>query len=131
MPVRFPLEAQAARHAKRRIGLGVTGLADALAMIGLRYGSPEAGTDRDLDAQDRQRRLSRLGDLAKEKGSVPAFDAAEVRSHLAPCRRWTKACRRHRGTWHAQRAPDLDRADRHDQPLCRQRVLRDRAHFRL
>ena len=28
--------------AKRRIGLGVTGLADALAMCGLVYGSPEA-----------------------------------------------------------------------------------------
>ncbi|MCA1775551.1 MAG: adenosylcobalamin-dependent ribonucleoside-diphosphate reductase [Loktanella sp.] len=39
----FPLEAQAeeARN-KRRIGLGVTGLADALLMLGLRYGSEEA-----------------------------------------------------------------------------------------
>uniref|UniRef100_UPI003F6C32E4 adenosylcobalamin-dependent ribonucleoside-diphosphate reductase n=1 Tax=Marivita sp. TaxID=2003365 RepID=UPI003F6C32E4 len=40
---RFPLEAQRAEaHAKRRIGLGVTGLADALLMLGLRYGSDEA-----------------------------------------------------------------------------------------
>jgi ribonucleoside-diphosphate reductase alpha chain len=40
---RFPLEAQAAEaRAKRRIGLGVTGLADALAMMGLRYGSADA-----------------------------------------------------------------------------------------
>ena len=39
----FPLEAQAleARN-KRRIGLGVTGLADALLMLGLRYGSEAA-----------------------------------------------------------------------------------------
>jgi ribonucleoside-diphosphate reductase alpha chain len=33
---------RAEAQAKRRIGLGVTGLADALAMVGLRYGSPEA-----------------------------------------------------------------------------------------
>ncbi|HKG75179.1 MAG TPA: adenosylcobalamin-dependent ribonucleoside-diphosphate reductase, partial [Aestuariivirgaceae bacterium] len=40
---RFPLEAQKQEaFAKRRIGLGLTGLADALAMIGLRYGSVEA-----------------------------------------------------------------------------------------
>ncbi len=42
---KFPLPAQAeeARN-KRRIGLGVTGLADALLMLGLRYGSEEAAT---------------------------------------------------------------------------------------
>ena len=38
---RFPLEEQRREAlAKRRIGLGITGLADALIMIGLRYGSP-------------------------------------------------------------------------------------------
>jgi len=40
---RFPLpEQQAEAQAKRRIGLGVTGLADALLMVGQRYGSEEA-----------------------------------------------------------------------------------------
>ena len=40
---RFPLEAQAREAAaKRRIGLGVTGLANALMMMGVRYGSNEA-----------------------------------------------------------------------------------------
>ena len=39
----YPLEEQAHEaRAKRRIGLGVTGLADALAMLGLRYGSEDA-----------------------------------------------------------------------------------------
>ncbi len=39
----YPLEAQKREaHAKRRIGLGLTGLADGLAMTGLRYGSPDA-----------------------------------------------------------------------------------------
>ena len=43
---RFPLEAQAQEAAaKRRIGLGVTGLADALLMLGLRYGSEQAFVD--------------------------------------------------------------------------------------
>ena len=40
---RFPLEAQAQEaRAKRRIGLGVTGLADALIFCRVRYGSPES-----------------------------------------------------------------------------------------
>src|ERR1700723_3126793 len=40
---RFPLEAQAQEAiAKRRVGLGVTGLADALILCGVRYGSAKA-----------------------------------------------------------------------------------------
>jgi len=39
----WPLEKQRAEaHAKRRIGLGFTGLGDALVMLGLRYDTPEA-----------------------------------------------------------------------------------------
>jgi ribonucleoside-diphosphate reductase alpha chain len=76
---RFPLEAQAREaHAKRRIGLGVTGLADALAMVGLRYGSPEAA-ERTGDwmavIANAAYRASAL--IAKEKGSFPLYDAAE------------------------------------------------------
>ena len=44
---RFPLEEQRREaQAKRRIGLGVIGLADALLMVGLRYGSEEAASHR-------------------------------------------------------------------------------------
>ena len=74
---RFPLEAQAqeARN-KRRIGLGVTGLADALLMVGLRYGSDAgaAQTEAWLHAIARAAYLASV-DLAKEKGAFPLFDA--------------------------------------------------------
>ncbi|MBT0959393.1 adenosylcobalamin-dependent ribonucleoside-diphosphate reductase [Alphaproteobacteria bacterium KMM 3653] len=74
---RFPLEAQAREaEAKRRIGLGVTGLADALLMVGVRYGSDEAAalTDKWLGAIARAAYLASV-DLAKEKGAFPLFDA--------------------------------------------------------
>ncbi|MEO0820528.1 MAG: adenosylcobalamin-dependent ribonucleoside-diphosphate reductase [Pseudomonadota bacterium] len=74
---RFPLEAQAREaEAKRRIGLGVTGLADALLMTGLRYGSAEAvaAAGRWLCAiRDAAYRAS--VEIAREKGPFPLFDA--------------------------------------------------------
>ena len=74
---RFPLDAQAKEaKAKRRIGLGVTGLADALLMVGLRYGSDEAVSQLDhwMSAIARAAYLASV-DLAKEKGTFPLFDA--------------------------------------------------------
>ncbi|SER80484.1 ribonucleoside-diphosphate reductase class II [Tranquillimonas rosea] len=74
---RFPLEPQAREAAaKRRIGLGVTGLADALAMVGLRYGSDEAATQTEAWMK-RIARASYLAstEIAKEKGPFPLFDA--------------------------------------------------------
>jgi len=73
---RFPLAAQAAQARNiRRIGLGITGLADALVMLGLRY---------DCDAGRQQavaimRTISHAAyaastELAKEKGAFPLFD---------------------------------------------------------
>ena len=72
----FPLEQQ--RHealAKRRIGLGMTGLADALMMVGLRYGS-HAAAER---AGEWARQISRAAytasaQLAGEKGAFPLYD---------------------------------------------------------
>ena len=74
---RFPLEAQRQEAlAKRRIGLGVTGLADALLMLGLRYGSEEAAarTGAWMHAIARSAYLA-SADLAREKGPFPLFDA--------------------------------------------------------
>ncbi len=73
----FPLleQAQEAKN-KRRIGLGVTGLADALLMTGLEYGTDEAAakTDEWLHAIARASYLASV-ELAKEKGAFPLFDA--------------------------------------------------------
>ena len=74
---RFPLEAQRREaEAKRRIGLGVTGLADALLMVGLRYGSEEAAaqTETWMHQIARAAYLASV-ELAKEKGAFPLFDA--------------------------------------------------------
>lgn len=73
---RFPLEQQAHEaQAKRRIGLGITGLADALIMVGARYGS--AASIRLIESW--MKRLQRVAyltsvELAKEKGAFPLFD---------------------------------------------------------
>lgn len=74
---RFPLPQQKAEaEAKRRIGLGVTGLADALLMLGKRYGSEEAAnqTEEWLKAIANASYLA-SAKLAKEKGSFPLYDA--------------------------------------------------------
>uniref|UniRef100_UPI0035B37D2D adenosylcobalamin-dependent ribonucleoside-diphosphate reductase n=1 Tax=Tabrizicola sp. TaxID=2005166 RepID=UPI0035B37D2D len=74
---RFPLPQQAQEaQAKRRIGLGVTGLADALLMVGLRYGSEEAAkvTEQWMHAIARAAYLASV-DLAQEKGAFPLFEA--------------------------------------------------------
>ncbi|MEM6905607.1 MAG: adenosylcobalamin-dependent ribonucleoside-diphosphate reductase, partial [Pseudomonadota bacterium] len=74
---RFPLEAQAQEAgAKRRIGLGVTGLADALMMVGLRYGDDRAAaqTKEWLAAIERAAYGASV-ELAREKGAFPLFDA--------------------------------------------------------
>jgi ribonucleoside-diphosphate reductase alpha chain len=72
----FPLEPQRREaEAKRRIGLGMTGLADALMMCGERYGSPSAASL----AADWARQVNRAAyitsaNLAAEKGAFPLFD---------------------------------------------------------
>jgi len=75
---RFPLEEQQAEaKAKRRIGLGVTGLADALIMCRVRYGSEAAVrlTETWMRRLERQAYLASV-EIAKEKGPFPLFEAA-------------------------------------------------------
>jgi ribonucleoside-diphosphate reductase alpha chain len=73
----YPLEAQRREaRAKRRIGLGLTGLADALIFLGLRYGSPRAVTIAESWMAHVQRAAYLASaELASEKGSFPLFDA--------------------------------------------------------
>ncbi|WP_166039033.1 adenosylcobalamin-dependent ribonucleoside-diphosphate reductase [Sphingosinicella sp. YJ22] len=83
---RYPLPQQEAEaKAKRRIGLGITGLADALLFCGAAYGSPAAVelTRRWLEIIKREayRASARL---AAEKGPFPLYDAAMLdRPNLA------------------------------------------------
>jgi len=73
---RYPLEAQEAEaKAKRRIGLGVTGLADALVFCGVRYGTEAAAdlTRRWLGVIKREAYRA-SAELAGEKGAFPLYD---------------------------------------------------------
>ncbi len=73
---RYPLpEQEREAKAKRRIGLGLTGLANALAMTGLRYGTTEAALRAAAwmaTIQNESYRASAA--LAEEKGAFPLFD---------------------------------------------------------
>ena len=75
----YPLEQQAAQAAaSRRIGLGVTGLADALIMLGIPYGSVQGRelAGRVLETlRDEAYRASIA--LAREKGSFPLLQAPD------------------------------------------------------
>jgi ribonucleoside-diphosphate reductase alpha chain len=78
---RFPLPQQAENaHGSRRIGLGITGLADALVMLGLQYGS-----DRSLaTARDFMRLICHTAyrasiAFAREKTSFPYFERDKYR----------------------------------------------------
>jgi ribonucleoside-diphosphate reductase alpha chain len=92
----YPLAAQKAEaFSKRRLGLGVTGLANALFMCGLRYGAPDAATaTRQWMAAVQRASLEASIDLGEEKGSFPKFAA---RQYLA--------------TPYAQTLPDALRTD--------------------
>jgi ribonucleoside-diphosphate reductase alpha chain len=83
---RFPLpEQRAEAMAKRRIGLGVTGLADALIFCRSRYGSAEsiALIETWLSTLSHAA-YAESAEIAKEKGAFPLYDAAEylARPHI-------------------------------------------------
>lgn len=72
----FPLEQQRKEAmSKRRMGVGVTGMANAIEIMGHRYGSPGyiAIQDRILERMALQAYRTSI-ELSKEKGSFPLFD---------------------------------------------------------
>ena len=76
---RFPLPAhESEAKTKRRIGLGVTGLADALILCGARYGSKRSLqlVEQWMGCVRREAYLAST-ELAAEKGSFPAYDAEQ------------------------------------------------------
>ncbi|RQP27051.1 adenosylcobalamin-dependent ribonucleoside-diphosphate reductase [Burkholderia ubonensis] len=85
----WPLAAHAREaHAKRRIGVGVTGLADALTMLRLRYDSTAARmVAREIALTMRQHAFAASAALAAERGAFPAYDPADYLdgpAHRAP-----------------------------------------------
>jgi len=78
----FPLPRQAAvARSSRRLGLGITGLGDALIMLGLVYGTPPAiGLAREVMRTICHAAYRASIELARKKGPFPAFVA---RDHLA------------------------------------------------
>ncbi|GAA5161780.1 adenosylcobalamin-dependent ribonucleoside-diphosphate reductase [Viridibacterium curvum] len=73
----WPLPQQAQEAAsKRRVGLGFTGLGDALIMLGLRYDTPEAQTKAsEISIFMRDCAYLASVELAKERGAFPLFNA--------------------------------------------------------
>jgi len=80
----YPLEEQAQeQYDKRRVGLGISGLADALAQMKLVYGSNEAVamTDKIMKAiAEAAYEASAM--LAQERGAFPLFDADKINRHF-------------------------------------------------
>ena len=75
----YPLEAQRQEaKKKRRMGIGVTGLADAVIFLGIKYGTPEstAMVEKIMSAITRAAYRASV-ELAKEKGAFELFDAGK------------------------------------------------------
>lgn len=80
---KFANEAQRAEAmSKRRIGVGVTGVADALMMVGETYGSPEAAQTVEAWMQILQNAAYRASaELAATRGTFPVYDAMLHQQH--------------------------------------------------
>lgn len=71
----LPQQQEEARN-KRRVGLGFTGLGDALIMLNQRYDTPEArATARRISEAMRDAAYDASVDLAQERGAFPLFNA--------------------------------------------------------
>ncbi len=76
----YPLpEQRKEAKAKRRIGLGVTGLADALILSGVRYGSPQSvAFAKGWMAAIEVAAYGASAEIAREKGAFPLYDAEHI-----------------------------------------------------
>lgn len=92
----FPLEEQAREeYAKRRIGVGITGLANALAQLQQRYGRKEAldtTTEIMMTLSDAVYHASAM--LAKERGSFPLHDTERWAQNSNIVRSFTEGTKR-------------------------------------
>jgi ribonucleoside-diphosphate reductase alpha chain len=81
---RYPLKVQHQQaHGTRRIGLGITGLADVFVMLGIQYGSEESISL----AREIMKRISDVTwrvsiDFAREKGAFPFYDPAYLQGQF-------------------------------------------------
>ena len=116
----YPLPAQRLEaQSKRRIGLGLTGLADTLIMLGVRYGTPPAIKL----AGDWMAAISRAAylassEIASEKGAFPLFDRDRhlQRPHIAALDADVRKAIAKHGS---KRLSDLHRPYRHNFTLRR------------
>ena len=127
----WPLEQQHEEAmAKRRVGLGFTGLGDALIMLRLRYDTPQARAHGGADCRAHARRAYLASvELAKERGAFPLFNADLYLSGGNFASRLPDELKdRIRKHGLRNSPPAVDRPDRHHPPgLRRQRLERHRA----
>ena len=91
----FPLEEQRREAAaKRRIGLGLTGLANALMMVGLRYGSPEAAAVAERWAGLVNRAAYLTSTRLRARRAPSRCSTASPIWPARPWARWTPRCAR-------------------------------------
>ena len=125
----LPEQQQEAKN-KRRVGLGFTGLGDALVMLGLRYDTDEARAfAADITRIMRDEAYLASVDLAIERGEFPLLDADK---YLSAPRFASRLPDETQGqdtqARHPQQPPAFHRADRHHLAgLCRQCLQRHRA----
>lgn len=128
----FPLKAQAAAaHASRRIGIGITGLADALAMLGVLRLRPFLRYRRCAHANDHACRLARFDRPRRRTGGVPRLSGGRISGRRFHPIAAERDHRRYLAKRYSQQPPERDRAGGHHPPAGKQCLERHRACLRF